>query len=88
MALAAMAETTTDIEAMLPRWEQRQRPITNHVQQWSYLYGFVLGHCPDPLTVLRAKTLRQISRSSWFDRNLNRGARFEPMGAASPATPR
>jgi len=88
MALAAMAETTTDIEAMLPRWEQRQRPITNHVQQWSYLYGFVLGHCPDPLTVLRAKTLRQVSRSSWFDRNLNRGARFEPMGTTSPATPR
>jgi 2-polyprenyl-6-methoxyphenol hydroxylase-like FAD-dependent oxidoreductase len=46
------------------------------------------GFCPDPLTVLRAKTLRQISRSSWFDRNLNHGPRFEPMGAASPATPR
>ncbi len=54
----------------------------------TYLYGFALGHCPDPLTVLRAMTLRQVSRSPWLDRNLNRGARFEPMGAASPATPR
>lgn len=85
MALAAMAETATDIEAMLPRWEKQQRPITNHVQQWSYLYGFVLGNCPDPLMSLRAQAIKQISRSSWFDRNLNRGARFQPMGA--PAAP-
>lgn len=80
MALAAMAEKTADVETVLPRWEKQQRPITNHVQQWSYLYGFVLGHCPDSLMPLRARALKQVSRSSWFDRNLNRGARFEPMG--------
>ncbi len=91
MAIAAMAETTTDIEAMLPRWDKQQRPITNHVQQWSYLYGFVLGNCPHPLMPLRAQAIKQVSRSSWFDRNLNLGARFQPMaapaGTANPAGP-
>jgi 2-polyprenyl-6-methoxyphenol hydroxylase-like FAD-dependent oxidoreductase len=80
MALAALAETTTDVVSMLQDWERTQRPITNHVQRWSYLYGFVLGHCPSPLHPLRAQALQRLSRTSWFDRNLNLGARHRPMG--------
>jgi 2-polyprenyl-6-methoxyphenol hydroxylase-like FAD-dependent oxidoreductase len=81
MALAALADEERDITTVLPEWERRQRPITDHVQQWSYLYGFVLGHCPTPLQGARARTLQWVSQTQWFDRNLNRGARFKPMGA-------
>jgi 2-polyprenyl-6-methoxyphenol hydroxylase-like FAD-dependent oxidoreductase len=81
MALAAMAERADDLEAVLPQWERQQRPITNHVQQWSYLYGFVLGHCPGSITPLRSQAVRLLSKSRWFDRNLNLGARHEPMVA-------
>ena len=84
MALAAMAERTSNLEEMLPQWERRQRPITNHVQQWSYLYGFVLGHCPSTIAPLRSQTIKWVSKSNWFDRNLNLGARHEPFNGLTP----
>jgi hypothetical protein len=68
---------------VLPEWERRQRSITDHVQRWSYLYGFVLGHCPTPLLGARAQAVRRVSRTQWFDRNLNRGARYTPMGSVA-----
>lgn len=85
MALASLVERAPDVASVLPEWERRQRPVTDHVQRWSYLYGFVLGHCPGPLEGARAATLRRVARTRWFDRNLNRGARHVPMGAAPVA---
>ncbi|MFE0229428.1 FAD-dependent oxidoreductase [[Kitasatospora] papulosa] len=81
MALAALAEQNKDITTVLPEWERRQKAITDHVQRWSYYYGFVLGHCPSPLLGTRARTLGRLSQTQWFDRNLNRGARHQPMGS-------
>jgi 2-polyprenyl-6-methoxyphenol hydroxylase-like FAD-dependent oxidoreductase len=83
MALAAMLHDGTDVAATLEAWERAQRPITNHVQQWSYLYGFVLGHCPSRMHPLRARTIKRLQRTAWFDRNLNLGARHEPMGTGA-----
>jgi 2-polyprenyl-6-methoxyphenol hydroxylase-like FAD-dependent oxidoreductase len=83
MALAGLAEQSKDIVTVLPEWERRQRPITDHVQRWSYLYGFVLGHCPTPLLGARAQAVHRVSQTRWFDRNLNRGARYVPMGSVA-----
>jgi 2-polyprenyl-6-methoxyphenol hydroxylase-like FAD-dependent oxidoreductase len=46
MALASMATEGADLQQTLARWEREQRPITDHVQWFSYLYGFVLGTWP------------------------------------------
>ena len=82
----ALAETVTklgdvaDMPAALVRWEEQQRPITDHVQWWSYIYGYVVGAWPAWLKPLRSDFVRFLSKTEWFDEGLNRGARFVPAG--------
>lgn len=80
MALAMAADQAGDIPTALRAWEKAQRPITDHVQWWSYLYGFVLAKWPGGLEALRSDALRGLSRTGWFDAGLNRGARHTPAG--------
>jgi len=80
MALAQTVNTAGDIPSALQDWETRQRPITNNVQWWSYLYGFVIGRWPAGLLPLRNDFVRFISKTEWFDEGLNRGARYTPAG--------
>jgi 2-polyprenyl-6-methoxyphenol hydroxylase-like FAD-dependent oxidoreductase len=85
MALAKMVTESDDIPGTLRRWEEQQRSITNHVQWWSYLYGFVLGNWPTSLQTLRSDFVCAISKTEWFDESLNRGARHIPAGYERPA---
>lgn len=85
MALAKIATEASDVPSSLARWEAEQRSITNHVQWWSYLYGFVLGNWPKSLQTLRSDILAAISKTEWFDESLNRGARHVPPGYIAPA---
>ena len=80
MALAAMVDRSTDIPQALRSWEAQVRPLTEHIQWWSYLYGFVLGKWPSSLVPLRSDLLRFIARTEWFEESLNRGARHVPAG--------
>jgi 2-polyprenyl-6-methoxyphenol hydroxylase-like FAD-dependent oxidoreductase len=80
MALAQMVTESDDVSDSLRRWEKQQRPITDHVQWWSYLYGYVLGKWPSVLTTLRSDFVSAISKTEWFDEGLNRGARHVPAG--------
>jgi 2-polyprenyl-6-methoxyphenol hydroxylase-like FAD-dependent oxidoreductase len=81
MALAMAANSAdNDIPSALLGWEARQRSITDHVQWWSYVYGFVVGKWPTFLTPLRSDALRALARTEWFDHGLNRGARYVPDG--------
>ncbi len=80
MALAASVDNAGDIPGALRDWEQRQRPVTNNVQWWSYLYGQVIGRWPGKLLPLRNDIVRFLSKTEWFDEGLNRGARYTPAG--------
>ncbi len=80
MALAAAMDRAGDIPAALRDWEQAQRPISDHVQWWSYIYGLVLGKWPQALESLRSDALRGLARTQWFDEGLNKGARYTPAG--------
>ncbi|GAA5233100.1 FAD-dependent monooxygenase [Verticiella sediminum] len=80
MALAEMATGAADLPAALRAWEKRQRPLTDHVQWWSYAYGFVLGKWPASLQSLRSDAIVSLARTEWFDEGLNRGARHVPAG--------
>lgn len=84
MALADVATRASEIPSGLDRWEEQQRPITNHVQWWSYLYGFVLGKWPKPLELLRSDAIAGLARTEWFEEGLNRGARHVPAGYGEP----
>ena len=85
MALAQMVDQGGDIGTSLEAWEARQRPLTNHVQWWSYLYGYVIGKWPRGLLPLRSDLLRMVSKTEWFDEGLNRGARHSPAGYSEQA---
>ncbi|CAN7671498.1 FAD-dependent monooxygenase [Caballeronia sp. LjRoot34] len=80
MALAEHVTNADDIPTALREWEKSQRPITNHVQRWSYVYGFVVGKWPEQMESLRSDFLRFVSNMEWFENGLNRGARFSPAG--------
>jgi 2-polyprenyl-6-methoxyphenol hydroxylase-like FAD-dependent oxidoreductase len=87
MALAEMASAQigeSDMPAALRAWEAQQRSITDHVQWWSYLYGFVLGKWPTSLLTLRSDVVRALAKTEWFDESLNRGARHVPAGFIPP----
>jgi 2-polyprenyl-6-methoxyphenol hydroxylase-like FAD-dependent oxidoreductase len=93
MALAMMLEEAGDIPIALREWEIRQRPLSDHVQWFSYLYGFVLGKWPVKFQALRSDALRALSRTEWFDYALNLGARHVPAGyqgtgVSTPELPR
>jgi 2-polyprenyl-6-methoxyphenol hydroxylase-like FAD-dependent oxidoreductase len=80
MALALAATEGDNVERSLVQWEQQQRPITEHVQHWSYFYGYVLGKWPTALAGLRSDLLRAVAKTEWFEEGLNRGARSVPAG--------
>lgn len=83
MALAGMVRPDDeDIPGALQAWEREQRSISNHVQNWSYIYGYVLGKWPSALLTLRSDLVSALSKTEWFDESLNRGARHVPMGYA------
>jgi 2-polyprenyl-6-methoxyphenol hydroxylase-like FAD-dependent oxidoreductase len=80
MALVNIVTSAEDIPSALETWEREQRSISNHVQNWSYLYGYVLGKWPDSLLSLRSGFVSTLSKTKWFDESLNRGARHVPIG--------
>lgn len=80
MALALAVNDASDIPRALRDWETNQRPLTNHVQWWSYLYGFVIGKWPKGLQSMRSDILRRVGKTEWFDEGIGRGARHVPAG--------
>jgi 2-polyprenyl-6-methoxyphenol hydroxylase-like FAD-dependent oxidoreductase len=87
MSLAASVSGRDDIEQALREWETNERPLTDHVQRFSYYYGFFLGKWPANLLALRGDILRALQSSAWFEEVLNRGMRHMPAGADMDAAP-
>ena len=85
MALAEMVSPSEDIPLALREWEREQRSISDHVQWFSYLYGYVLGKWPKSLLTLRSDVVSALSKTEWFDESMNRGARHVPMGYSPEA---
>ncbi len=85
MALAEMVSPSEDIPLALREWEREQRSISDHVQWFSYLYGYVLGKWPKSLLTLRSDVISALSKTEWFDESMNRGARHVPMGYSPDA---
>lgn len=81
LALAMALEHEPDVPTALATWERDNRALTDHVQWWSYIYGFVLGKCPQNMDGVRARVLRSISGTRRFQNGLNKGARHVPAGA-------
>ncbi|SLN72180.1 FAD-dependent oxidoreductase [Oceanibacterium hippocampi] len=80
LALAAAVDEASDIPQALVRWEQRQRPMTDHVQWFSYIYGYVVAKWPLRFQTMRSDLIRSMATMDWFTESLNRGAWHVPAG--------
>jgi 2-polyprenyl-6-methoxyphenol hydroxylase-like FAD-dependent oxidoreductase len=81
LALADYLDREAGIEAALRRWEQQERPLTDHVQRWTALYGRAASAWPDRFARQRSQFLERASRLPWVDRQLNKAARHVPVGS-------
>jgi 2-polyprenyl-6-methoxyphenol hydroxylase-like FAD-dependent oxidoreductase len=79
LALAAALEEVPDLPRALELWERRERPLTEHTQRWSTLYGHVT-HWPEQLRSLAFNALGNIG---WLRRRYQRTANHIPTGYRS-----
>lgn len=82
LALAEYLDRHRDIEQALQAWERAERPLTDHVQRWTDLYGRAASAWPDRFSHRRSQFLEMATKLPWVDRQLNRAARHIPVGAS------
>lgn len=81
VSLAYYLDSAGDIPAALQEWERRERPLTDHIQRWTDLYGRAASAWPDRFASRRSQVLGLATRLPWVDRQLNKAARHIPVGA-------
>ena len=81
LSLADYLDRAGDVETALTMWEKEERPLTDHVQRWTDLYGRVASAWPDRFVHRRSQFLEQATKIPWVDKQLNRAARHIPVGA-------
>jgi 2-polyprenyl-6-methoxyphenol hydroxylase-like FAD-dependent oxidoreductase len=86
LSLADYLDRGTDVAQSLRAWEKAERPLTDHVQKWTDLYGRVASAWPDRFADRRSQFLETATKLPWIDRQLNRAARHLPVGATQSAT--
>ena len=76
LSLAVYLDRHDDVAAALAEWERRERPLTEHTQRFSTLYGLPSGLPPR----LKAWVYRRAHKWRWMDRQRLRTARHVPTG--------
>jgi 2-polyprenyl-6-methoxyphenol hydroxylase-like FAD-dependent oxidoreductase len=80
VSLASYLDQSADVPTGLAEWESRERPLTDHVQRWTDLYGRVASAWPKRLESYRSNILQRTTKVQWIDRQLNKAARHVPVG--------
>lgn len=84
LALGAIMEGVTDsrdIPERLAAWEGSERPLVDHCQKWSRLYGEI-SFLPDDV---RERAIKHGMADPWVREQMSRAARSVPTGS-QPAT--
>jgi 2-polyprenyl-6-methoxyphenol hydroxylase-like FAD-dependent oxidoreductase len=76
LSLAVYLQREGDVPAALAKWEQQERPLTEHTQRVSYFLGLPTTWPP----ALRSFTLGMIGRSQWLSAQRTRTALHRPTG--------
>jgi 2-polyprenyl-6-methoxyphenol hydroxylase-like FAD-dependent oxidoreductase len=79
LGLAAALQEAPDLESALNRWEQRERPLTEHTQRWTRIYGTTM-FLPKPLKKIFILVEQQFP---WVARQYARTANHLPTGCAA-----
>ena len=81
LGLAAALADAPDLPAALAAWERRERPLTEHTQRWTRIYGTTM-FLPAPLK--QAAIL--IEKIPWVAGQYVRIANHVPTGCTNPET--
>jgi 2-polyprenyl-6-methoxyphenol hydroxylase-like FAD-dependent oxidoreductase len=77
LGLAAAIDVAADLDSALAQWERRERPLTEHTQRWTRIYG---------ATMFMPKPLKKISilveKLPWVAAQYVRIANHVPTGTA------
>jgi 2-polyprenyl-6-methoxyphenol hydroxylase-like FAD-dependent oxidoreductase len=80
LGLAASLQTAKTVENALQEWERRERPLTEHTQRWTRIYG---------TTMFLPKLLKQFSirveKLPWVAAQYLRTANHVPTGCMTSA---
>jgi 2-polyprenyl-6-methoxyphenol hydroxylase-like FAD-dependent oxidoreductase len=76
LGLAASLETSPDLASALALWERRERPLTEHTQRWTRIYGTTI-FLPKPLKQTWIMVERNIP---WIGAQYLRAANHHPTG--------
>jgi 2-polyprenyl-6-methoxyphenol hydroxylase-like FAD-dependent oxidoreductase len=78
LSLGVFLERSDDVPSALGAWERAERPLTNHTQRISLLFGMPTFWAPG----LRSLFYSVAARSKWLTRQRTRTARHVPTGSA------
>ncbi len=84
LALGQAVTAHTDVPTALRIWEAAERPITDHTQRYSYIYGRVGTRWPRPLLDVRSRLVPVVARSPRFRRAMSQAAEHVPRLEATP----
>jgi 2-polyprenyl-6-methoxyphenol hydroxylase-like FAD-dependent oxidoreductase len=84
LALGQAVSAHADVPTALRIWEAAERPITDHTQRYSYIYGRVGTRWPRPLLDVRSRLVPVVARSPRFRRAMSQAAEHVPRLEASP----
>jgi 2-polyprenyl-6-methoxyphenol hydroxylase-like FAD-dependent oxidoreductase len=84
LALGQVVTAHTEVDQALRLWEAAERPYTDRIQRYSYLYGRVGTRWPRPLLDLRSRLVPVVARNGRFRRAMSEAAeRVPPVGVTS-----
>jgi 2-polyprenyl-6-methoxyphenol hydroxylase-like FAD-dependent oxidoreductase len=82
LGLAVAVEEARSFRSALESWERRERPLTEHTQRWTRIYGGTM-FLPK---VLKKASIRLESQVPWIAAQYARTARHVPTGCAACET--
>ncbi len=78
LGLAAALGEAPDVESALPTWERRERPLTEHTQRWTRIYGATM-FLPRPLK----KVSILVEKLPWVAEQYVKVANHVPTGSTA-----
>jgi hypothetical protein len=68
------------VERGLEMWEERERPLVEHTQRWTYLWGLISATCPRGLERVRSPFVSWMGKREAIRTRLAKTASHIPTG--------
>ena len=78
LALGQAVSAGRDVPSALRLWEHSERPVTDHTQRLSLIYGRIGTRWPRPLLDVRSRLVPIVARSARVRRSLSQAAEHVP----------